>query len=120
VLTAIGNDWDFREIFARQVRALARPGDLVVGITTSGRSPNIVRALEAGRERGAVCVGFTGHHGDTLAKVADLVFQAPDASTPRIQELHILAWHGICEIVEAELVAEQNQAEPALASPGRP
>ncbi len=104
ILTAIGNDWDFKDVFARQVRAHARGGDLVVGISTSGRSPNVVRALEAGRERGALCLAFTGRNGGPIAKAADLSFRAPEASTARVQELHILAWHGICELVEAALV----------------
>jgi D-sedoheptulose 7-phosphate isomerase len=63
-----------------------------------------VRALKAGRERGAVCLAFTGRNGGAIAKAADLSFRAPEAATPRVQELHILAWHGICELVEAQLV----------------
>jgi D-sedoheptulose 7-phosphate isomerase len=111
ILTAVGNDWDFRDIFARQVRALARPGDVVVGISTSGRSANVVRALEAARERGASTLAFVGRNGGSIAKAADLVFCAPDAATPRVQELHILAWHGICEIVEAALAAPETLSE---------
>jgi D-sedoheptulose 7-phosphate isomerase len=111
ILTAVGNDWDFKDIFARQVRALARPGDVVVGISTSGRSPNIVRALEAARERGAATLAFVGINGGPIAKAADLAFRAPDAATPRVQELHILAWHGICEIVEAAMAAPETLSE---------
>jgi len=107
ILTAVGNDWDFKDVFARQVRAHARVGDVVVGISTSGRSPNVVRALEAAREKGALGISFTGRNGGPIAKAAKLSFKAPEASTPRVQELHILAWHGICEIVEALLVAER-------------
>jgi D-sedoheptulose 7-phosphate isomerase len=105
ILTAIGNDWDFKEIFSRQVRAHARPGDVVVGISTSGKSANIVRALEVGRELGAITLAFTGRNGGAVAKAAELNFKAPDAATPRVQELHLLAWHGICEVVEAAMVA---------------
>jgi D-sedoheptulose 7-phosphate isomerase len=115
ILTAVGNDWDFKDIFARQVRAHARPGDVVVGISTSGRSPNVVRALEAGREKGALGIAFTGRNGGPIAKAAHLAFKAPEAATPRVQELHILAWHGICEIVEAALVAERT---PGFAETG--
>jgi D-sedoheptulose 7-phosphate isomerase len=108
ILTAVGNDWDFRDVFARQVRALARPGDLVVGISTSGKSPNVVRALEAARERGAFTIAFVGRNGGPIANAADLAFRAPDAATPRVQELHILAWHAVCEIVEAALAAPER------------
>ena len=111
ILTAVGNDWDFRDIFARQVRAHARAEDVVVGISTSGRSPNVVRALEAARERGAHTIAFVGRNGGPIAKAADTVFRAPDTSTARVQELHILAWHGICELVEAALVAGERLAE---------
>ena len=103
ILTAVGNDWSFDEVFSRQVRGLARPGDVVAGISTSGSSPNVVRALQAARERGATAIAFTGARGGPVADAADLAFRAPSSSTPRIQELHILAWHAICEVVEAEL-----------------
>ena len=103
VLTAVGNDWEFAEIFARQVRALARPSDIVVGISTSGRSPNVLRGLQAGRALDAITVGFTGANGGEMRGHADVCFRAPADSTPRIQELHLLAWHAICELVEREL-----------------
>jgi D-sedoheptulose 7-phosphate isomerase len=108
ILTAVGNDWTFDDVFARQVRALAHPGDIVVGISTSGKSPNVLAALEAGREKGAVCIGFTGQRGASLASHAHECFVAPAETTPRIQELHILAWHAICELVEAELVSARR------------
>jgi D-sedoheptulose 7-phosphate isomerase len=105
ILTAVGNDWDFKDIFSRQVRAHARHGDVVVGISTSGKSANVVRALEVARECGAVTIAFTGRNGNNVAKAADYSFKAPDAGTPRVQELHLLAWHGICEVVEAAMVS---------------
>lgn len=108
IVTAIANDFEFQEVFARQVRAFAQPGDLVVGISPSGQSENVVRALRAARERGGTSIAFVGLSGGLVAEVADLVFKAPDASTPRIQELQILAWHGICEIVEAALAKPRN------------
>ncbi len=104
ILTAVGNDWTFEEVFSRQVRALARPGDVVAGISTSGRSPNVLSALAAARAKGALTVGFTGAKGNQMSQYADLCFCAPAESTPRIQELHILAWHSVCELVEAELM----------------
>ena len=105
ILTAVGNDWEFAEVFARQVRALGRPGDVVVGISTSGTSPNVLRGLDAGRALGAVTIGFTGagNGGAVMADHCDVCFRAPADATPRIQELHILAWHAICGTVEAEL-----------------
>ena len=106
VLSAVGNDWEFADVFSRQVRALANPGDVVVGISTSGRSPNVLRGLEAGRARGATTIGFTGEKGTAMGEYTDECFLAPADSTPRIQELHILAWHSVCEMVERELMAE--------------
>lgn len=104
ILTAVGNDWEFQDIFARQVRALARPGDLVAGISTSGRSANVIQGLQAARAKGAATVAFTGANGGSLVDCADVCFRAPADSTPRIQELHLLAWHTICELVERELL----------------
>jgi len=104
ILTAIGNDWEFSEVFARQVRALARPADVVVGISTSGRSPNVLKGLEAAKACGATTIGFTGSRGGDIAKYSDLCFRAPAERTPRIQELNLLAWHAICELVEQRLV----------------
>lgn len=103
ILTAVGNDWDFAEIFSRQVRALARPGDVVVGISTSGKSTNVLRALHAARECGATTIGFTGADGLGMKEYADICFLAPAEFTPRIQELHSLAFHSICELVERGL-----------------
>ena len=109
ILTAVGNDWDFSDIFTRQVRALARNGDIVVGISTSGNSLNVVRGLQTGREQGAITIGFTGLNGGNVAINTDLCFCAPHYSTPRIQELHILAWHAICQILEEELIAANDE-----------
>ncbi len=106
VLSAVGNDWGFEDVFARQVRGLVRQGDVVVGISTSGKSPNVLRGLADGRARGAITVGFTGARGQAMSEVSDICFLAPAETTPRIQELHILAWHCICEIVEVQLIAE--------------
>lgn len=104
ILTAVGNDWAFEDVFARQVRALARPGDVVIGISTSGNSPNVLRALDDARRIGATTIGFTGGSGGKLPAACDICFVAPAAITPRIQELHLVAWHAICEIVENNLL----------------
>ncbi len=105
VLTAVANDYDFERVFARQIEGLAVAGDVVVGISTSGNSPNVIRALEAGRERNCFTIGFTGEHGGRLKDAADLCFRAPSNSTPRIQEAHIVVWHIVCELVERDLTA---------------
>lgn len=102
-LTAIGNDYGFEEIFSRQVRAHARRSDCVVGISTSGRSPNVLAAMKAAREVGAATIGFTGHPGGDLPAVCDVCFHAPATHTPRIQETHLVAWHLICDAVECRL-----------------
>jgi D-sedoheptulose 7-phosphate isomerase len=103
ILTAVGNDFDFADVFARQVEALARPGDLVVGISTSGKSPNVLKAVEAARAKGAATLAFTRAGGEPLVSLADLAFAAPSADTPRVQEAHLLAWHIVCDLLEAEL-----------------
>ena len=113
VVTAIANDFGYENVFARQVRALAKPGDVVVGISTSGRSPNVLRALEAARRLGAVCVGFTGSPGRPLDEYSDVCFRAPVSDVPRIQEIHILAWHSVCEVVETELTGTRVSLSPA-------
>jgi D-sedoheptulose 7-phosphate isomerase len=100
ILTAIGNDYDFDQVFARQVKALVRAKDVVVGISTSGKSPNVIAAMKAAREIGAETIGFTGEPGEPLGSASDVCFKVPSGLTPRIQEVHILAWHLICEVVE--------------------
>lgn len=107
ILTAIGNDYDFRVIFSRQVQAQARPGDAVVGISTSGKSPNVLAAMAAAREIGATAIGFTGEPGEPLGQACDLCLKVPTSSTPRIQEVHIMAWHMICDIVEQRIMDQQ-------------
>lgn len=100
ILTAIGNDYDFSHIFARQVRACVTSSDAVVGISTSGKSLNVLEAVRAGREIGATTFGFTGTPGEPLASEAHVCLCVPSTHTPRIQEAHIVAWHIICELIE--------------------
>ena len=102
-LTAIGNDLGFEQIFSRQVEALGRRGDIAVGITTSGRSPNVIRALEAARGMGLVTVALTGGTGGDTARVADHVLLVPSDVTARIQEMHITLGQMLCAALEFEL-----------------
>ena len=104
VLTAVSNDYGYESVFARQVEALGRPGDVLIGISTSGSSINVVRALEAGRERGLTTACLVGERGGAMEEHCDHVVRAPSADTQRIQEIHIAAGHAICEIVERRLV----------------
>lgn len=103
VLTAVGNDYGYEQVFERQVRGLGRSGDVFIGISTSGRSPNILRALRAAREMGMVTVGFTGRKGGDMPPLCDFVLHAPSDRTPMIQQLHIMAGHIICGLVESRL-----------------
>ena len=103
ILTAIGNDYGYDYTFARQVEALGRTGDVLVAISTSGNSPNIIRAAEAARARGVAVVGFTGEGGGKLAPLSDICFRVPSTETPRIQEGHEFIGHLLCALVEAEM-----------------
>jgi len=106
LLTALANDYDFSQVFARQVRAHAGPDDCVVGISTSGRSANVLAAMVVARELGATTIGFTGAGGHTLSALCDECLVAPSDHTPRIQEIHLVAWHLICDLVDRGIVAE--------------
>ncbi len=102
-LTAIGNDFGFEAVFERQVRGLGRANDALIAISTSGNSANVLRALQAAREIGLVTIGLTGSTGGKMAPLCDLSLRIPSPSTPRIQEMHILAGHIVCDIVERAL-----------------
>lgn len=102
-LTAIANDYGYEEVFARQVRAHARRGDIVVGISTSGNSGNICRAFDAARACGATTIALGGGTGGTMKELADLSIIVSSSNTPRIQEAHITIIHILCDLVEAEL-----------------
>lgn len=102
-LTAIANDLGYQRVFARQVEALAQPGDVVWILSTSGDSPNVLAAARTATERGATLVAFTGQTGGQLAPLCTHVFRVPHTSSDRIQEAHLLAYHYICEYVEAAL-----------------
>ena len=102
-LTAIGNDYEFGEVFARQVDARVGAGDVLAGISTSGNSENVVRAMARARKRGAATLGFTGSAESRILGVSDVCLRVGSRETPRIQEAHILAWHIICGLVEEEM-----------------
>lgn len=102
-LTAIGNDYGYEHVFARELSAHARPGDVLLAISTSGNSRNILRAIEVARERNVQVIGLTGGSGGEMRAVCDLCLCVPSKSTPRIQEMHITIGHAICELVEERL-----------------
>lgn len=100
-LTACANDFSFEEIFSRQIEALGKPGDVAIGITTSGNSPNVLTALAVARDMGLVAAGFAGRDGGKMVGLADPLLVVPSAVTARIQEMHILIGHALCDQVEA-------------------
>ncbi len=103
IITAIANDISFDDIFARQVEHLVDYKDVVIGLSTSGNSRNIIKALQVAKNKGALAIGFTGMSGGKLKDYVNVLVNIPSDSTPRIQEAHILAGHIICELVEREL-----------------
>ena len=103
ILTAVGNDYGFDQIFARQVQALGRPGDVAIAISTSGNSPNIIEAVKAARKGYLKTIGLSGKDGGLLAKEADLVITVASTTTARIQECHIAVGHLLCELTEEAL-----------------
>jgi D-sedoheptulose 7-phosphate isomerase len=115
VMTAIGNDYGYERLFERQVIGLGRPGDVFVGLSTSGRSPNILRALEAARKAGLVTIGFTGRSGGQMPERCDLCLRVPSDVTPLIQQLHITVAHIVCGLVEERLFPREAK-KPAAAA----
>ncbi|MDP2981945.1 MAG: D-sedoheptulose 7-phosphate isomerase [Candidatus Latescibacter sp.] len=103
VMTSIANDYGFEEVFARQVEALGRPGDVTIPISTSGNSPNILRAIDASRKKGMKVIGLTGGDGGSMRSSCDLALVVPSAETPRIQEAHALIYHILCGLIEKEV-----------------
>jgi D-sedoheptulose 7-phosphate isomerase len=116
VLTSVANDYGFEAVFSRQIEALGIPGDLVVGISTSGNSRNVVAALEAARAQGLVTVAFTGEGGGKLAELADHLFAVASRDTARIQEAHILAGHMLCDWVELAWTTSHSSAHKGSSS----
>jgi D-sedoheptulose 7-phosphate isomerase len=104
VLTAWSNDYSFDDVFARQVEALGVPGDVALGISTSGRSANVVNAMRRARELGLRTVGLTGEGGGTIRDVADVLLSVPLTETARIQEIHLVTYHAICAALERRIL----------------
>ncbi len=107
-LTCIANDYDFSDIFSRQIQAHGRKGDVAIAISTSGNSLNVIRGAEVAHERGLVTVGWTGAGGGKLADVVDFCFTVPSSVTARIQECHITLGHVLCELIEERLFGDQG------------
>jgi len=103
VITSIANDYDFSEIFSKQIRAIGQVGDVAWGISTSGSSPNVIKALEVAKKIGMITIGMTGKDGGDIAKMVDYSLNVSSSSTPRIQEVHITVGHVICEMIDFKL-----------------
>jgi len=112
ILTAIGNDYGYERVFSRQIEAHGQPGDVFVAISTSGNSANILTALEAAKAKGLVTVGLTGGSGGKMAAMCDHVLLAPSASTPRIQECHLITYHLLCALVEEAIFGNLTLVAP--------
>jgi len=102
-LTAVANDYSFEEVYARMVKAVGKPGDVLIGLSTSGSSKNIVKAFEQAESMNIITVALTGETGGELRKTTDLLINVPSADTPRVQESHILIGHIICQLIESEM-----------------
>ena len=125
ILTAVANDTSYAEIFSRQVEALIRPGDMLIGLSTSGNSESVLRAIQAANERKARTVGWTGRDGGRLKEIAQVCLLIPSRDTQRIQEAHITVGHILCGIVEDLLEEEsrnlsENQRSAAVRKPAQP
>jgi len=108
-LTAIANDYSFDVVFSRQIEALVKPGDVVIGISTSGNSPNVIAGLRTAKQKGAVTVAFTGRTGGKMSNEADYLIAVPSDVTPHIQESHIMIGHILCYLVEKELFGDDGK-----------
>lgn len=117
ILTAIGNDFGFEQVFSKQVHALGAPGDMLLAISTSGKSPNVLLALEAARERSLATVGLTGASGGKMAGGCDLLIAVNDKRTPLIQEIHIAVGHLLCELTDYYLFDNVAALAPYLSAP---
>lgn len=108
IISAIGNDYGFDRVYEKQIEGVAKEGDVVIGISTSGNTENVLKAIIKAKEKGAKTIGFTGRGGGKLSGVVDILLDVPSNNTPRIQELHILAGHIICGLVEKELFGDKQ------------
>jgi len=103
ILTAIGNDYGYEKLFARQIQALGNSGDIFIAYSTSGRSMNILHALDEAKQKGIKCIGFTGNRSGEMGKLCDYLFEIPSSSTPKIQEGHLLLGHILCGLIEMKI-----------------
>lgn len=103
ILTAIGNDYGYEKLFSRQVQAHGNKGDIFIGYSTSGKSPNILRAFEEARARGLLCIGLTGNRGGPMRELCDYLLEVPSGVTPKIQEGHLVLGHILCGLVESAI-----------------
>lgn len=108
LITCISNDYDFTQVFSKQLSALGHEGDVVIGISTSGNSPNVMKAMDVAKKNGMKTVVLTGGTGGRMANIADYTFIVPTKATPRIQETHITLGHTICQLVDEELFGNQR------------
>lgn len=108
ILTAIGNDYGYEKLFARQIQALGRPGDVFIAYSTSGNSPNILEALKEAEARGLTRIGMTGNRKGAMCALCEHVLEVPSPSTPRIQEGHLVLGHLLCELIEGEIFGAQG------------
>ena len=110
LVSSVANDYGYEQVFSRQVEALGKPGDVALGITTSGTSRNVVAGLEAARARGLRTIALTGRDGGPAGRLADVHVNVPSEVTPRVQEVHMALLHVICELVETAVIAEREPA----------
>ena len=108
ILTAVANDYDFANVFARQVQALGNNGDVLIGISTSGDSPNVVRAIEVAKAKGLATIGFTGQGGGKMRELCDVCLAVDSKVTARTQEMHILMGHILCELLDGVLINHEK------------
>lgn len=111
ILTSLSNDYDYSILFSRQLEALCQPNDVVIGLSTSGNSKNVLKGIETAQQRGAFTIGLTGCSGGALAQIADLSIIVPSDVTPRIQEAHIFIGHSLCEYVEQAIYSQKNSCQ---------
>lgn len=108
ILTAIGNDYGYENLFARQVQALGNKDDIFIGYSTSGQSPNILNAFSEARNKGLVCIGLTGNRGGPMKNLCDLILEVPSSETPKIQEAHLVLGHILCGLIEASIFGKTD------------
>lgn len=116
-VTAIGNDYGYENVFARQVEGLGRSGDVLLAISTSGKSPNVLRAIRAARARGMSVVALAGQGGDALLGECEVSFHIPSANTQRVQELHMAVLHAVCEYIDARVLSGELGAAGVATAP---